>query len=812
MRSFPILLLFLLIMNALVYWGLLPRRSKLVYEDEEGNEMDRATSLLLDGRHRSSVEEEDDEDEEAMARGRRFRPLLPTTLADVAGDHDRRSLHASPGGGGGKGLQQKLLAADEKDLDIPRVLLESLTGTSDTASIDSRLNQRGGGAGRGSMDGGWSSTHHEEEDGDPLDVKDYEMRSTNIQKSGGIRLLFRNLVYSLGAPPDSSRRGNSSSKRAKKPPHVLLKGASGRINPGEMCALMGGSGAGKTTLLDVLAGRKTSGHITGEVYFNGNAGTPSPKRCSYVTQDNIHIGCFTVRETLHFAAELRIKESVGPEERRKRVEDVLMMLGLEGVGDVLVGDALRKGISGGQARRLTIGVEIINLPPMIFLDEPTTGLDSNISYEVMAAVRNLANQNRTVCCTIHQPSIEVFALFDKLILMARGEQVYYGTTHEAVKYFSSPALDFEFVKGQNPAEFVMSASSGGMLTRGGLKREVHELASLYRSSDLYQQFSDQFDTAAFWGAGGGGGLLGLGLAAAEARAVPVPESSALENRLFPRDLLQINRILNRRQFAKMRRNRRPVVVGLIRHVLVALFYGSLYYLVAPTAIQSRLSLLFFAIMFVMLGNQQTIPAVYEDRLLYYREKGAHVYGPYSYWMTCSTSYLPQNCINTLVYSAIVYWMAGLNADAGAFGYFYLVIMLCSLCALSFCQLLAVTLPTAQTAVAVFPATLFLFVAFAGFIVRLPSLPAWLGSWCPDASFAKWAFQGLVINEFQGNDRVSFKDLPAIYFSPDPYQALMKSLGFEGFSKWFSVPILLLNMVIFRALTYLSLVCISHETR
>jgi hypothetical protein len=452
---------------------------------------------------------------------------------------------------------------------------------------------------------------------------------------------------------------------------------------------------------------------------------------------------------------------------------------------------------------------------MIFLDEPTTGLDSNISYEVMAAVRNLANQNRTVCCTIHQPSIEVFALFDKLILMASGEQVYYGTTHEAVKYFSSPTLDFQFVKGMNPAEFVMSASSGGMVTRGGIKRDAHELAELYRTSDLSMQFNENFDQALLMGGGGVGGPVGLGASGGVGGGLDEVPESALENRLFPRDMLQINKILNQRQFAKMRRNRRPVVVALIRHILVALFYGSLYWQVAPTAIQSRLSLLFFTIMFVMLGNQQTIPAVYEDRLLYYREKGAHVYGPYSYWMTCAASYIPQNIINTLVYSAIVYSMSGLNSSnhtLACFGYFYLVVMLCSLCALFFCQLLSISLPSPQTAVAVFPATLFLFIAFAGFIVRLPSLPTWLGSCCPGGSFARWTFQGLVINEFQGNSAISYKDLPAMYYSPDPYQSLIKSLGFEGFSKWFTVPILLLNMIIFRVLAYLCLIFVNHEKR
>jgi len=851
-KSFYILFIFLLLFNGLVYWGLLPRRSRLVdMEDREGEmgekgEKKGATTcdtkglrapLLMDDMCCSSMAVEggirDEDEEEGMGQGGRdgLQGAFPlhSSMANVAGGPDGGPL-SSPAGPS-KGLKQKLLAADDKDLDIPRVLLESLTGTSDTAFIDSRLNSGGARtsneSGRGGHDSFLSQLQQEDrEKGGALDVKDFEMRSSNIPRSGGIRLRFRNLTYSLGSRgwhgqrKRVSRAGNVPvatplAKDATGTKKYLLRKASGRVNPGEMCALMGGSGAGKTTLLDVLAGRKTAGLIEGEVFFNGKAGMPSPKLCSYVTQDNVHIGCFTVRETLHFAALLRIKEGVRPAQREKMVNDVLGMLGLDSVADVMVGDSLRKGISGGQARRLTIGVEIINLPGMIFLDEPTTGLDSNISYEVMAAVRNLANQNRTVCCTIHQPSIEVFALFDKLILMAKGEQVYFGATHEAVKYFSSPALDFAFSKGVNPAEFVMSASSGSILTRGGLKRDVHELSALYRASDLFMQFSDDFDAAVLTAPGGlcpGLNLTYGSALAAEKDLTSAPEMSALENRLFFRDMLQINKILIRRQFLKMRRNRRLVVVGLIRHVLVALFYGSLYWQVAPTAIQSRLSLLFFAIMFVMLGNQQSIPAVYEDRLLYYREKGAHVYGPYSYWMTCAASFIPQIILNTLLYSGIMYPMAGLHSNFACFGYFYLVTMLCSLCALFFCQLLSITLPNPQTAVAVFPASLFIFVLFAGFIVRLPSLPSWIGAWCPDASFARWAFQGLVINELDGNARVSYKDLPAVYYSPNPYQTMVSNLGFQGYSKWFTVPILLSNMVLFRGLTYLSLIFINHESR
>lgn len=200
---------------------------------------------------------------------------------------------------------------------------------------------------------------------------------------------------------------------------------------------MGGSGAGKSTLLDLLAYRKTGGFITGEYYIGGQAEKPSSKWCSYVTQDNVHISLFTVRETLEYAALLRLDENTPLQKRKERAVDVMKMLGLEDVADVLVGSSLLKGISGGQARRLSIGVEIMQLPDgkstlccytvcafgginllrsrcqqqcpcisvsltstyltllfippthnntVIFLDEPTTGLDSQISHEVSTAV------------------------------------------------------------------------------------------------------------------------------------------------------------------------------------------------------------------------------------------------------------------------------------------------------------------------------------------------------------------------------------------------------------------------------------------
>lgn len=142
-----------------------------------------------------------------------------------------------------------------------------------------------------------------------------------------------------------------------------------------MCALMGGSGCGKSTLLDVLAGRKTQGTITGDLYFDGIPRNSIAMCASaYVMQDNIHFASLTVRETLMYSCYLRLKQKTSYKQRVQRVEKVMKMLGLNDHGETIVGNSETRGLSGGQLKRLSIGVEIINLPGLIFLDEPTTGL------------------------------------------------------------------------------------------------------------------------------------------------------------------------------------------------------------------------------------------------------------------------------------------------------------------------------------------------------------------------------------------------------------------------------------------------------
>jgi len=302
----------------------------------------------------------------------------------------------------------------------------------------------------------------------PLRVESYRMSSGVVDRAHGCRLVFRDVTYTVTNKHD----GKSES--------TLLKGVTGRAMPGEMVALMGASGAGKSTLLDVLSQRKTTGTIKGDITYNGST---EMKSFAYVMQDNAHMGILTVRESIHYAAELRLSEHMSKEAKAKRVQKIIDMLGLDGVSNSILGTNDFRGVSGGQLKRVSIGVEIVNLPNLMFLDEPTTGLDSSISLEVMSAVRNLANQNRTVICTIHQPSEETFALFDSLLLLAEGRVIYFGPTSAVAEYFLQSPYKFECKPGANPADFVVAVAGSYLPSHDGRAVTGGELAAYYATSD-----------------------------------------------------------------------------------------------------------------------------------------------------------------------------------------------------------------------------------------------------------------------------------------------------------------------------------------
>lgn len=233
---------------------------------------------------------------------------------------------------------------------------------------------------------------------------------------------------------------------------VLLNNISGYAKPGELLAIMGATGAGKSTLLDVLAQRKNAGSLSGRLLVNGAVPDKFYKRLSaYVTQDDCLMGFQTVRETLKFYADLKLPSVLSQEARNRKVDEIIAELSLEKVRDSRVGTQFIRGISGGEKKRLSIGCQMITDPSLLFLDEPTTGLDAYNSLSVLESLKSLARSGKTVVCTIHQPRSTIFSLFDQMMVLSQARVAYFGQASEAVNYFS--ALGFHCGQFINPADF-----------------------------------------------------------------------------------------------------------------------------------------------------------------------------------------------------------------------------------------------------------------------------------------------------------------------------------------------------------------------
>ncbi|KAJ2843231.1 hypothetical protein IWW36_005633, partial [Coemansia brasiliensis] len=250
------------------------------------------------------------------------------------------------------------------------------------------------------------------------------MSQTNSQN--GALLSWSNLNYDVKVK-DGMRR--------------VLHNISGEIYPGELVAIMGSSGAGKTTLLNVLSGRVQGGRLYGDIQFNGARRDPHTfkRMLAFVEQDDLMHPLQTVKEALRNSALLRLPNSKYTlEEKEERVETVLRQLRLTHIKDSKIGGFGDRGVSGGERKRVSIGTELVTDPSILVLDEPSSGLDSSSAEMVITLTKEMARQrNLGTLMTIHQPSAEMVAKFDKLILLSQGKLVYMGPANQALSYFES---------------------------------------------------------------------------------------------------------------------------------------------------------------------------------------------------------------------------------------------------------------------------------------------------------------------------------------------------------------------------------------
>ena len=278
-----------------------------------------------------------------------------------------------------------------------------------------------------------------------------------------VNVQLRNLAVSVDTAPSWIDPSTYSQLFASEfdttpKPKRLLYSASADLQPGTLTAIIGGSGSGKTTLLNTVAERVVSSRLAqdGQVTFNGKVGVSSA-RTAYVMQQDILIPTLTVRETLQYSADLRLPSSMREADRKRIVEEVILELGLKECANTRIGNTQHRGCSGGEKRRVSIGVQLLANPSVLFLDEPTTGLDATSAFQLIRTLKKLASKGRTIVTTIHQPRSEIWDFFDNLIVLSKGSPVYSGPIADCIPWFDEQGYKLPpFV---NPAEHVIDVAA-----------------------------------------------------------------------------------------------------------------------------------------------------------------------------------------------------------------------------------------------------------------------------------------------------------------------------------------------------------------
>ncbi|OMP85110.1 putative ABC transporter ATP-binding protein/permease [Diplodia seriata] len=462
------------------------------------------------------------------------------------------------------------------------------------------------------------------------------------------------LAATKGAAQDAD--AEAAKARDLKP---ILHNVSADMPSGSLTAIIGGSGSGKTTLLNVMSNRMHGRrlHVTGGTLFNGHDVLGDLSAISaYVMQTDVLQPTLTVRETLRFAAGLRLPSWMPKEEKNKRADDILLKMGLKDCADNLIGGELVKGISGGEKRRVTIAVQILTDPRVLLLDEPTSGLDAFTATSIVDVLRGLAEEGRTLILTIHQSRSDLFQHFGNILLLARGGfPVYAGPGKDMLPHFA--AQGYVCPRSTNPADFALD------LITVDLQHESKEAASRATVRNLIDSWTNNNEKPSN--------------AATTAHRRP-SSTTQQQHTATPAELGSLARsttpfhvaypLLVRRAALNIRRQP-PLISARIMQVvglggILALFFAPLgrdYY-----SVQNRVGFLQEIPSIYFVGMLQNVAAYPPERDVFAREHDDGAYGVEAFFATYASVEVPFEIVTSLVFAVLAVLAVGLPRSVELF--------------------------------------------------------------------------------------------------------------------------------------------------
>jgi ABC-type multidrug transport system ATPase subunit/ABC-type multidrug transport system permease subunit len=478
-----------------------------------------------------------------------------------------------------------------------------------------------------------------------------------------------------------------------------------------MTALMGSSGAGKTTLMDVIAGRKTAGTIQGQILLNGYEATDLAIRRStgYCEQMDIHSEASTIREALTFSAFLRQDSSVPDSKKFDSVNECLDLLDMHNIADQII-----RGSSVEQMKRLTIGVELAAQPSVLFLDEPTSGLDARSAKLIMDGVRKVANTGRTIVCTIHQPSSEVFFLFDSLLLLKRGgETVFFGdlgkNCRNLINYFEAIPGVAPITPGYNPATWMLECIGAGV---GSASTDAPDFVHVFNHSENKRKLDETM--------------------AKPGVCTPAPGAQELifTQKRAANSAVQMKYVVGRFMDLYWRTPSYNLTRFMLS-IILSLLFGTIFVdaeYASYQGINSGVGMLFVALLFSgMVSFNSVLPIASEERASFYRERASQTYNAFWYFVGSTLAEVPYVFFSGLLFTVIFYPMVGFTGFGTAV-LFWLNLSLLILLQTYMGQFLAYALPSEEVAAIIgvlVNSVFFLFMGFSPPANAIPSGYQWL---------------------------------------------------------------------------------------
>jgi ABC-type multidrug transport system ATPase subunit len=490
------------------------------------------------------------------------------------------------------------------------------------------------------------------------------------------------------------------------------------------------SGSGKSTLLNVLAHRTAprNASVKATVYVNGGEANAETLHgiSAYVGQNDALVDSLTFRETLHFAARLSLPKHVSKIERIQLIESLLTALGLQGQANNLIG---AKGIPDGQKRRVSVAAQLITRPKLLFLDDPTSGLDSAASFEVISSIKDLAKKhNLIVVASMHQPSSSTFAMFDRLLLLCRGGTVYSGPISKLQPYFESSG--FPIPLHMNPVNFIIGFVNNDLVNNDFANNDFARVHHLWRK---------------------------FGLASAtvteEMKLNSVDDAFEPEPGKETAGVLTILAALVHRSSIKSYRDIAAFGIRIAIYMGLAVVMSIVWLRLSPTQgnIQSFVNANFFGGAFI--GGAFTtfmavayIPSFLEDRAVFLKERANGLYGPSSFIIANFLSGVPYLFFIAILFSVVAYWLSNFQPTAQAFSTWVMWLFLDLLAAESLVVLVSSIVPISVVALAATAFANGIWMCTGGFLVPIRALNPFWRYVFHYVNHQSHVFKGMMVNE------------------------------------------------------------------